>query len=291
MNNFTLSNTNVKFMEGAPNLKSYMAFLRKNDTISQEKEKELFRRYRTLGDEKARDEIFYHNQRFIYSNAKIYARNSDEVLDYVNEGNIGMDEAFKKFDPSRGLKFITFAVWYIRRNMNYYLINTRDMICKTNSMKLFKKTDKIMQRFYNEHGYDPTLEDVKEILENEYNIIINDISDLYDLNITSANSEIDEGSTFEDSEEFNDKTASENEYNSNVEKEYNKAVVRSLLKLVDTEHQEKIKKLYGIDYDHAYTMSELAKEYGMYEEDMEKHINKIIEYIREKVVGKDKIAV
>ena len=148
MNNFTLSNTNVKFMEGAPNLKSYMAFLRKNDTISQEKEKELFRRYRTLGDEKARDEIFYHNQRFIYSNAKIYARNSDEVLDYVNEGNIGMDEAFKKFDPSRGLKFITFAVWYIRRNMNYYLINTRDMICKTNSMKLFKKTDKIMQRFY-----------------------------------------------------------------------------------------------------------------------------------------------
>lgn len=291
MNNFTLTNTNVKFMEGAPNLKSYMAFLRKNDTISQQEEKDLFYRYRVLGDEKARDEIFYHNQRFVYSNAKIYARNSDEVLDYVNEGNIGMDEAFKKFNPDRGLKFITFAVWYIRRNMNYYLINTRDMVCKTNGMKLFKKTDKIIQKFYNEHGYDPTLEDVKEILENEYNIIINDISDLYDLNITSVNSEIDDDSTFEDSEEFNDKTASENEYNSNVEKEYNKAVVRSLLKLVDTEHQEKIKKLYGIDYDHAYTMSELAQEYGMYEEDMEKHINKIIEYIREKVVGKDKIAV
>ena len=143
INNFTLTNTNVKYMESSStkSLNNFLSLLRKYDSISQDEEKELFFRYREYGDMNARDKIFLHNQRFIYSNAKIYARDSEEVMDYVDEGNIGLNEAIDKFDPSLDNKFITFAVWYIRRNMNYYLINTRDIIVKTYAMKLFKKAD------------------------------------------------------------------------------------------------------------------------------------------------------
>lgn len=279
--NFTISSQNVKYMEGTENLNSFLATLRKYDALTPEEEKELFRKYHEDGDMSARDQIFLHNQRFIYSNAKIYARDSEEVMDYVGEGNIALDEAIDKFDPSLGNKFITFAVWYIRRAMNYYLINTRDMITKTNGMKLFKKADKIMQKFYNEHGYDPTLDEVRDILEKEYNIEIKDISDLYDLNVTSINTDIDDDFTMEESNEYNEKTASFNEYETDVDKEYSKTLAKKFLSMVPDEHKEIIKKLYGIGYERQYSITELAKEYRMSDEDMENLRDKILKYMKQ----------
>lgn len=279
--NFTISSQNVKYMEGTENLNSFLATLRKYDALTPEEEKELFRKYQKEGDMNARDQIFLHNQRFIYSNAKIYARDSDEVMDYVGEGNIALDEAIDKFDPSLGNKFITLAVWYIRRAMNYYLINTRDMITKTNGMKLFKKTDKVMQKFYNEHGYDPTLDEVRDILEKEYNIEVKDISDLYDLNVTSINTDIDDDFTMEDSNEYNEKTASVNEYETEVDKEYSKTLANKFLNMVPDEHKEIIKKLYGIGYERQYSITELAQQYRMTDEDMENLRDKILKYMKQ----------
>ena len=285
--NFTISSSNVKFMEGTENLNSYLSMLRKYDAVSPEEERELFRKYKENGDMNAREQIFLHNQRFIYSNAKIYARDSDEVLDYVNEGNIALDEAIDKFDPELGNKFITFAVWYIRRAMNYYLINTRDMVTKTNGMRLFKKTDKIMLDFYNKNGYGPTLEEVQEILKSKYNITINNLSDLYDLNITSidgnAVGDIDSDFTFEESDDYNSKTASVNEYEEDVEREYSKVIANRLLNIVPEAQREIIKKLYGIGYERSYSIDEVASEYEMSPEDMDKLKDKILEYMRQNI--------
>lgn len=279
--NFTISSTNVKYMEGTENLNSYLSLLRKYDSVTAEEEKELFRKYQQDGDMKARDLIFLHNQRFIYSNAKIYARDSDEVMDYISEGNLGLDEAIDKFDPSLNNKFITFAVWYIRRQMNYYLINTRDMITKTNGMKLFKKADKIIQKFYNEHGYDPSLEEVSEILKKDYNIEVKDLSDLYDLNMTSISTSIDDDFTVEESDEYNAKTAYQNDYEEEIDREYSKTIANKFLSLVPTEQREIIKRLYGIGYDRQYSVSEVAQMYKMAPEDMTKLQNNILEYMRQ----------
>ena len=279
--NFTISTSNVKYMEGTEGLNTFLSVLRKYDSISAEEEQELFRKYQQEGDMEAREKIFLHNQRFIYSNAKIYARDSEEVMDYVNEGNIALDEAIDKFDPSLGNKFITFAVWYIRRAMNYYLINTRDIVTKTNAMKLFKKADKVVQKYFNEHGYDPTLDEVKDILEKDYNIEIKDISDLYDLNVSSLSTSIDDEFTMEESDEYNSRTASYNDYEGDIDREYSKTLANKFLNLVPAEHQNIIKKLYGIGYDRQYSPIEVAQEYGMSSEDMEKLQVKIIEYMRQ----------
>lgn len=282
--NFTISNTNVKFMEGTETLNGFLSVLRKYDALTPEEEKELFRRYKEEGDMSAREQIYLHNQRFIYSNAKIYARDSDEVMDYVSEGNLALDEAIDKFQPELGNKFITFAVWYIRRQMNYYLINTRDIVTKTNGMKLFKKTDKIMQKFYSEHGYEPTLEEVRDILEKDYNIVINNLSDLYDLKITSIDGEQGDKAddfTFEDCDEYNSRTATINEYEDDSEREYSKAIANRLLKVVPEAQREIIKKIYGIGYERQYSVIEVAAEYGMTPEDMDKLKDKILEYMRQ----------
>ena len=155
------------------------------------------------------------------------------------------------------------------------------MITKTNGMKLFKKADKIIQKFYNEHGYDPSLEEVSEILKKDYNIEVKDLSDLYDLNMTSISTSIDDDFTVEESDEYNAKTAYQNDYEEEIDREYSKTIANKFLSLVPIEQREIIKRLYGIGYDRQYSVSEVAQMYKMTPEDMTKLQNNILEYMRQ----------
>lgn len=73
------------------------------------------------GDEKARQELITKNLRFVISVAKQYTNNSVSLEDLVNEGNLGLIEASKRFDPTTGFKFISYAVHWIRRYIMEYL--------------------------------------------------------------------------------------------------------------------------------------------------------------------------
>lgn len=73
------------------------------------------------GDEEARTQLVTANLRFVISVAKQYANNTISLEDLVNEGNLGMVEAAKRFDPHQGFKFISYAVWWIRRSIFEYL--------------------------------------------------------------------------------------------------------------------------------------------------------------------------
>jgi len=73
------------------------------------------------GDEEARNELVRANLRFVISVAKQYANNKVSLEDLVNEGNVGLIEASKRFDPSTGFKFISYAVWWIRRCIMEFL--------------------------------------------------------------------------------------------------------------------------------------------------------------------------
>jgi len=73
------------------------------------------------GDEESRNKLVKGNLRFVISVAKQYANNKARLEDLVDEGNIGLIEASKRFDPSTGFKFISYAVWWIRRYIMEYL--------------------------------------------------------------------------------------------------------------------------------------------------------------------------
>ena len=122
-----ISDYSCKFYSGDKALNNYLNDIRKYKVPTVEEEVALFERI-AEGDEKAKTEIIQRNQRFVYSLAKIYSKDENEVLDYVNEGNIGLITAIDTFDVTKGTKFITHAVWYIRRSMNYYLTTTNTLI-------------------------------------------------------------------------------------------------------------------------------------------------------------------
>jgi RNA polymerase primary sigma factor len=103
------------------------------------------------GDKDAINELVERNLKFVISVAKQYANSSSPLEELVNEGNYGLMEAAAKFEPSRGFKFISYAVWYIRKNitdyMNRHSRSIRIPINKINELnKLKKEIEKLEQK-------------------------------------------------------------------------------------------------------------------------------------------------
>ena len=145
---------------------SYLGELEKTKLISPEREVELAR-LAASGDENARNELVTANLRFVVSVAKMYASNPDDFSDVVAAGNMGLIEAAEKFDPTRGFKFISFAVWYIRKEMiNYLNENSRTIRIPINQgailRDLMKAGNEISMREGREATFDESYEEMIE---------------------------------------------------------------------------------------------------------------------------------
>lgn len=278
---------NVKFYSQTAN-KEYIDLLRKYPAYTPEEENAAFERLKN-GDETARDEIALHNQRWVYSLAKEYAMDEIEVMDYVSEGNFGLLEAIEKFDATKGFKFITFAVWYIRRAMNSYMINDREMITKSNNAKLFKKLDKVKNDYFLKNGFMPSNEVVKEILKEKYGIDIVNKADLYDLDIFSISDGVgglkDNNTTYEDMlPTFVDSFLEREEDKVKEDDEHYKELVGPILGCLPEKQREFIKKIYHIGYDETYTFDKICAEYGLDAEGLKNMEDKILKYMKQEML-------
>ena len=95
------------------------------------------------GDEQAREDLIKRNLRFVISVAKQYQSKQAPLEELINEGNVGLVEAADKFDPTKGFKFISYAVWYVRRSINDYLKGksrlVRIPVNRTNELNIINK--------------------------------------------------------------------------------------------------------------------------------------------------------
>jgi len=103
-------------------LQKYLAEIRDFPKLSKEEEFELAKKYRDDGDLDAAYKLVMANLKLVVFIAKEYQRNVQKIVDLIQEGNIGLMEAVKKFDPFKGTKFSTYAVYWIRAYMLRYLI-------------------------------------------------------------------------------------------------------------------------------------------------------------------------
>ena len=146
-------------------LDKYLQEIGKEDLITVEEEVELAQRIRK-GDQEALDKLTKANLRFVVSVAKQYQNQGLSLPDLINEGNLGLIKAAEKFDETRGFKFISYAVWWIRQSILQALAEqSRIVRLPLNQVGSLNKINKALQRFEQEHERTPSPEELANELE------------------------------------------------------------------------------------------------------------------------------
>ena len=146
-------------------LDKYLQEIGHEDMISIEEEVELAQRIRK-GDQKALERLTKANLRFVVSVAKQYQNQGLSLPDLINEGNVGLIKAAEKFDETRGFKFISYAVWWIRQSILQAIAEqSRIVRLPLNQVGSVNKINRMLSQFEQEHERRPSIEEISEEID------------------------------------------------------------------------------------------------------------------------------
>jgi RNA polymerase primary sigma factor len=146
-------------------LEKYLQEIGKVDLITPEEEVQLAIRIKQ-GDQKALEKLTKANLRFVVSVAKQYQNQGLSLSDLINEGNLGLIKAAQRFDETRGFKFISYAVWWIRQSILQALAEqSRIVRLPLNKVGLSNKISKAYSMLEQEFEREPSTEELAELLE------------------------------------------------------------------------------------------------------------------------------
>ncbi|MDT8442225.1 MAG: RNA polymerase sigma factor RpoH [Desulfuromonadales bacterium] len=175
----------------------YMAQINRFDLLTPEEEHRLACRYRHDGDLEAAHRLTCANLRFVVKIANEYRGYGVRMLDLVQEGNIGLMMAVKKFDPERGLRLITYAVWWIRAYMQNFIMRSWSLVkigTTQAQKKLFFKLNQTRNALRNLTGHDE-LDEVAELLDVDQEVV-NSMSQRLGSRDVSLDVQLSEGEDF-----------------------------------------------------------------------------------------------
>lgn len=261
-----IKNRNKTIYERTETLMRYYDDIKKYKVLSQDEEIDLFRIIRSgkkIESQKAKETLINCNQRFIVSVAKNYGTNSN-LLDLINEGNIGLIEAIDSYDTSKNIRFLSYAIWYIRRAINQYCINT-SIVRKNNISKTYHAISSATNKFLQKEERLPTSAELLTILQNEYNINIKEVNDINETHIINIDDDYqsDDDSYNPSIAEFNLYSASKNDVENTIDNEFNKKLLSNLLNILSPRDKQIIEMSFGIGYERPYEIQEIAKEIGL----------------------------
>lgn len=146
-------------------LDKYLQEIGREELVSPEEEVELAQRIRS-GDQAALEKLTKANLRFVVSVAKQYQNQGLSLPDLINEGNLGLIKAAEKFDETRGFKFISYAVWWIRQSILQALAEqSRIVRLPLNQVGSLNKINKAQGRFEQENERLPSTEELAELID------------------------------------------------------------------------------------------------------------------------------
>lgn len=155
---------NKRFYEDEQALKQYLHEINELPRITPDEEKALARKIQK-GDNKALKKLVEANLKFVVSVAKNYRGRGVPFMDLINEGNLGLIEAGKRFDPDRNVKFITYAVWWIRQSI-IHAISEQSGVFRVShkTLNLFNNISRVQNKLQKELGREPSPIEVAEEL-------------------------------------------------------------------------------------------------------------------------------
>ncbi len=146
-------------------LDKYLQEIGHEDLITVEEEVELAQRIRK-GDKKALEKLTKANLRFVVSVAKQYQNQGLSLPDLINEGNFGLIKAAEKFDETRGFKFISYAVWWIRQSILQAIAEqSRIVRLPLNQVGSVNKINRVLNKFEQEHERRPSIDEIADSVD------------------------------------------------------------------------------------------------------------------------------
>ena len=205
-----------------------------------------------------RDLILNAHIRLVASIAKTYD-NEDKFMDFNQEGIEGLLEAFEKYDPTSPAKFSSYAALWIKAKMSM-LCRTFNMVQRSNQGKIGSKAIKFQEEFYKKNMREATTDEIIDYLSENCNIDVIYTDEIFNITVESIDHEIDDsdGLTPETSGEFAVKTASENEYLVESEKEDLSDAIQKMMSILNTKEKEYVTRhiIHGESY------ADIAEDFG-----------------------------
>ena len=146
-------------------LEKYLSEIGKEELLSADEEVELAQRIRK-GDKKALERLTKANLRFVVSVAKQYQNQGLSLPDLINEGNVGLIKAAEKYDETRGFKFISYAVWWIRQSILQAIAEqSRIVRLPLNQLGSMSKINRMLSKFEQENERRPSVDEISEVID------------------------------------------------------------------------------------------------------------------------------
>lgn len=244
-------------------IRAYVTSIDRYPAMSAEEQLLIIRDYQATGSEELRKSILLGNQRFIFSFAKTYYIPGTSVLDIVSIATIGMAAAIENFDLSKNVKFLTFAVYYMKQAVNEYMRNDGVLVKKSNDGKFRWKIKQITEDFFKKNERMPTIEEKIELLQN-YDLKVTHEADLYDVNFVSIDETVTDDEDYHFYEiEYNKKSASEDSSIEDESKHDNRWLINNLMGCLNTKERKIIEMMYGINGRNESTRTEIEFETGL----------------------------
>jgi RNA polymerase primary sigma factor len=241
-------------------LERYFSEISKLAVLTPDQEVALFKRI-AEGDEAALDKIVRHNLRFVVSVAKQYQHIGLKLGDLINEGNIGLIKAARRFDVTRGFKFISYGVWWIRQSI-LQAINEkgRKIRMPSNQQAANKKIRQARMTFLQVEERSPSVEELADLTEMTAEKVQQNLS--YDQPCTSIDASIKEGEDTPMSSLMADENVADPDFNLAVRESQQKQVEVLLNKLPEKEARV-LSLYYGIGQQPAKSLQDIAENYEL----------------------------
>lgn len=243
----------------APSLEKYFSDISKVDMVTAEEEASLAQRIRR-GDQSAVERLTKANLRFVVSVAKQYQFQGLSLSDLINEGNMGLIRAAKKFDETKGFRFISYAVWWIRQSIMQALADqSRIVRIPLNKVGLSSKVTKAAQQLEQNFEREPTVEEISEYLDMDLDEVSSTMNfNNRHLSIDSPIGEEGDGTMIDIMENENvDAVDGESQRESMMYE------IELALNSLPTKQQMVLKSLYGIGMDRPLGMEDIGEEMGL----------------------------
>src|SRR5690625_868929 len=241
-------------------LDKYLQEIGKVDLITAEKEVELAQRIKA-GDKIALEELTKANLRFVVSVAKQYQHQGLSLSDLINEGNLGLIKAAQRFDETKGFKFISYAVWWIRQSILQALAEQGRLVrLPQNKIGTYNKANRAYIAFEQENERAPSTEELAAILElNEA-----EISNIFSTNTrhTSLDAPVHEAEDVA----MGDLLESGIDTDEDVMENSLKVEIQRILKSLSVREAEIVSAFFGLEGDEGPSIEEIGLKYNLTKE-------------------------